>query len=162
VKASATSPSISRGSVAIDDAPSSIHEISEANSIIRPVADYKDIRVCHARLGNLSLPAIKRLQNAVRGIQVQAKSPLTCTCATCIMGKMFGKPFQPSEDKAMTRCLQLNYSDVIGPMQTETMCAYRYINMFTDDHSRYTEVSFMKAKSGAAAKSKEYVAKVEK
>jgi transposase InsO family protein len=34
--------------------------------------------------------------------------------------------------------------------------------MFTDDYSRYTEVYFMKAKSEAPAKFKEYVAKVEK
>jgi hypothetical protein len=34
--------------------------------------------------------------------------------------------------------------------------------MFTHHHSRYTEVYFMKAKSEAPAKFKEYVAKVEK
>jgi hypothetical protein len=34
--------------------------------------------------------------------------------------------------------------------------------MFTDDHSRYTEVYIMKTKSEAPAKLKEYVAKVEK
>jgi hypothetical protein len=34
--------------------------------------------------------------------------------------------------------------------------------MFTDHHSRYTEVYFMKPKSDAPAKFKEYVAKVEK
>jgi len=34
--------------------------------------------------------------------------------------------------------------------------------MFTDDHLRYTEVYFMKAKSEAAVKFKEYVMKVEK
>jgi len=80
------------------------------------------------------------------------------------MGKMFRKPFQPlcSEDKAKTRLLELIHSDVIGPMQTQTMRGYRYIIMFTDDHSRYTEVYFMKAKSEAPAKFKEYVAKVEK
>jgi len=56
------------------------------------------------------------------------------------MGKMFRKPFQPSEDKAKSRLLELIHSDVIGPMQTQTMHRYRYIIMFTDDHSRYTEV----------------------
>jgi hypothetical protein len=78
------------------------------------------------------------------------------------MGKMFRKPFQPSEDKAQTRLLDFIHSEVIGPKQTQTMRGYRYIIMFTDDHSRYTEVYFMKAKSEAPAKFKEYVAKVEK
>jgi hypothetical protein len=34
--------------------------------------------------------------------------------------------------------------------------------MFTDNHFRYTEVYFMKAKSHTPGKFKEYVAKVEK
>ena len=38
------------------------------------------------------------------------------------MGKMFRKPFQPSEDEAITRLLELIHPDGIGPMQTQTMC----------------------------------------
>jgi hypothetical protein len=142
LKASGTWASISRASVAIDNVPSYIPEISEAYSNIRPGVDDKDILVWHSRLGHLSLPAIKRLPNTVKGIQLHAKSPSTCTCEVCIMGKMFRKPFQPLrlEDKAKTRLLELIHSDVIGPMQTQTMCGYRYIIMFTDDYSRHTEI----------------------
>jgi len=75
---------------------------------------------------------------------------------------MFRKRFQPSEDQAMTRLLVLIDSDVIRPMQTQTMRGYQYIIMLTDDHSRYTEVYFIKAKSEAPAKIKKYVATVEK
>ena len=80
------------------------------------------------------------------------------------MGKMLRKPFQPvcSEDMAKTRLLELIHSDVIEPMQTQTMLSYQCIIMIRDDHSWYTEVDFMKAKSDAPAKFKEYVAKVEK
>jgi len=78
------------------------------------------------------------------------------------MGMMFRKPFQPLEDKAKTQLLELIHSDVSGPMQTQTMHGYQYIIMFTDDHSRCTQVYFMKAKSDAPAKFKEYVVKVEK
>jgi len=162
LKRFSTSESISRESVAIHDASSSIPGISGGYSNIRPAVDNKDILVWHAFPGHLSWPAIKRLPNAVRGIQLHAESPSTCTCEACIMGKMFWKPFQPSEDKAMTRLLELIHSDVIRPMQTQTLRGYRYINMFTNAHSRYTEVYCMKAKSEAPAKYKEYVAKVEK
>jgi len=174
-KASATSASVSKASVAVDgpqsttpnseaysDAPNLIPEISKAYSNIRPVVDGKHNLLWHACLGHLSLPAIKRLPNAVRGIPLHAKSPSTCTGEACIMGKMLRKPFQLSEDKAQTRLVELIYSDVIWPMQTQTMRGYQYIIMFSDDHSRYTEVYFMKAKSEAPAKFKEYVAKVEK
>jgi len=62
----------------------------------------------------------------------------------------------------MTRLPELIHSDVIGPMQTETMRGYQYSITFTDDHSRYTEVCFMTAESDAPAEFKEYVANVEK
>jgi len=78
------------------------------------------------------------------------------------MGMMFPKPFQPSEDKAKARLVELSHSHVIGPMQTPSMRGYRYIGLLTDDHSRYTEDYFMKAKSEDPPKFKEYVAKVEK
>jgi hypothetical protein len=61
------------------------------------VVDSKDILVWHARLGHLSLPAIKRLPNTVRGIQLHAQSPSTFTCEACIMGKMFRKPLHISK-----------------------------------------------------------------
>jgi hypothetical protein len=78
----ATSASVSKASVAVDDPPSTtpICEIPEAYSHIWPVVDDKDILIWHARLGHLSLPAIERLSNAVRGIQLLAKSPSTCSC----------------------------------------------------------------------------------
>jgi len=166
LRATTTSASVSKASVAVDDPPStvpnSIPEISEAYSNIWPTGDDKDILIWHARLSHISLPATKRLPNTVRGIQLHAKTPLTYTCEACIMGKMFRKPFQPSEDKAKTRLLELIHSNVIGSMQSQTMRGYRYITMFTDDHSRYTEVYLMKAQSEAPAKFKEYVVNVEK
>jgi hypothetical protein len=89
----ASAASVSTASVAIDDppsttpsttpsaklstTPSSVPQTSEAYSNIWPVVDDKDIPVWHARLGRLSLPAIKRLPNAVRGIQLHPKSPST-------------------------------------------------------------------------------------
>jgi len=166
----ATSTSVSKAWVAIEvpttttasTTQSSIPETCECYSNIRPAVNDKDILVWHARLGHLTLPTIKRLLNEVRGIQLHAKSPSTCTCEACIMVKILRKPFQPLEDKAMTRLLELIHSDVIRPMQPQTMCGYRYIIIFPDDDSRYTKVYFMKAKSEAPAKCKEYGAKVEK
>jgi len=109
----ATSASVSKPSVAVNgpqstgpnskafcDAPISIPKISKVYSNIRPAVDNNDILVWHARLGHLSLPAIKRLPNTVKGIQLHSRSPSTSTGEACIMGKIFRKPFHPSEDKA--------------------------------------------------------------
>jgi hypothetical protein len=122
-----TAASVSKASVVIDDPPNSTPrsapEISEAYSNIRVMVDDEDIHFWYARIGHLSLRAIQRLPNTVRGIQLHAESPSTCTCEACIMGKMLQKPFQPlnSEDKANTRLLELINSDVIGPMETQNM-----------------------------------------
>jgi hypothetical protein len=96
-------------------------ENTEIYSGIRQKVDEKDILVWHARLGHLSLPAIKWLPNTVKGIQLHARSPSACSCEACIMGKMFRRPLLTSEDKVYTRLLELIHSDVIGPMQTQTM-----------------------------------------
>lgn len=154
----------SKASVAVLDASNPIAEASDVYSNIRQTADEKDIFVWHTRLGHLSLPAIKHLLGVTKGIELHAKSPSQCVCEACLLGNMFPKSFQPlkPEDKVKTRPFELIHSDVIGPMQTQTMSSYRYIIMFTDDDSRYTNVYFMKVKSEAPAKFKEYVAKVEK
>jgi len=96
LRASTTSASVWKASVAVDDppsttpnseisvayskAPNSVPQVSEAYSNIRPAVDDKDIDIWHARLGHISLPAIKRLPNTVRGIRLHAKSPSTSTC----------------------------------------------------------------------------------
>jgi hypothetical protein len=155
-------PSTTQNSEAYSNARNSIPKTSKAYSNNRPPVDDKDILVWHCRLGHRSLAAIKRLPYAARGIQLHAKSPSTCTCEAYIMGKMLRKLFQPSEDKAKTRMLDLIHCNMIGPIQTQTVQAYRYIILFTDDYSRYTEVYFIQAQSVEPAKFKVYVAKEEK
>jgi len=132
-----TSPSTSTSMVF--DALNAVQN-SEIYSGIRQKDDKKDILVWHARIGLLSLPAIKRLPNTVKGNHLNARSPSACSWEAAIMGKMLRRPFQPltSEYKAKTRLLELIHSDVIGPMQTQMMRGYRYIIMFTNDYSRYT------------------------
>ena len=132
LRASTALASVSKASVVVDDVtsstlsstPTSVPEISKTYCKIRPAVNDKDILVWHAGLSQLSLPAIKRLPNAVRRIQLHANTPSTCTCKACILGKMFQKPFQHSDDKAKTRLLELIHSDVIGPMQTLRMRNY--------------------------------------
>jgi len=127
LRASNTSASVSKASVSVDDPLSTtlnseISEMSKAFSKLRPGVDDKDMPISHALLNHLSLRAIKRLPNAVRGITLHPKCPLTFSSEVCIMGKMFRKPFKPSEHKANSRLLELTYFDVIGPIQTQSRC----------------------------------------
>ena len=80
------------------------------------------------------------------------------------MGMMFQRPVQPltSEDTAKTWLLRSIYSNLIGPMQTQTMGGNCYIIMFTNDYSTYTKLYFLKLKLDAAEKFEEHSAWVEK
>jgi hypothetical protein len=80
------------------------------------------------------------------------------------MGNICRKPFQPlwSEEKAKTGLLELIHHDMIGPMLTQMIGGYRYIIIFTNDHSRWTNVDFMNGKCEAPAKFKKYMGTVGK
>jgi hypothetical protein len=80
LRASTTSASVSNAPVAVDDPPSTAPDISEAYSYIPPMVDDRDILIWHAHIGHPTLPAIKRLPNAIRSIQLHATSSSTCTC----------------------------------------------------------------------------------
>ena len=83
---------------------------------IRQKVNKKAILVWHACLGHLSQPAIQRLSNSLNGIQLDARSPLACSCEACITRTMFQRPCQPltSEDTSKTRLLELIHSDLLG------------------------------------------------
>jgi hypothetical protein len=94
----------------------------------------KDILLWHARLGHLSLPAVKRACSVVEGMELQARSPSDCICEACILGKMARRPFsKQSGEPPKTRPLELIHTDVVGPMPTQSRKGYRYFVMFTDD-----------------------------
>jgi len=90
---------------------------------IRQIVDGKHILVWHAVLTHLSLLAIKRLPNSVKGNQLYARSPSAWSCGAGTMGKMLRRPLQPLtlKDKSKIHLLELIHSDVIGPMQTQRM-----------------------------------------
>jgi hypothetical protein len=119
--------------------------------------DKKNVLVWHTRLGHLSLPDIQHLPNTINGIQFHARSLSACYCEGCIVGMMFWRPFQPltSEDKANPRLLELVHSHVLGPMHSQTTQGYRYIIMFPNHYTRYSEVYFITLKLEAPGKFKE-------
>jgi hypothetical protein len=126
--------------------------------------DNKDILLWHARLGHLSLPAIKRAsKSTVEGIELHARSPSECICEACIFGKMSRRPFsKDSGERPKTRPLELIHTDVVGPMPTQSRKGYRYLVMFTDDATRYTYIYFLRHKSEVTMFFKQFKAEVEK
>jgi transposase InsO family protein len=134
-----------------------------ANAAISQKPDENDILLWHARLGHLSLPAIKRAATTVDGLKLHARSPSDCICEACILGKMSRRPFsKESGQRPVTRPLELIHTDVVGPMPTQSRKGFRYLIMLTDDATRYTYIYFLRQKSEVTAVFKQFKAEVEK
>eukprot|EP00731_Ephydatia_muelleri_P005270 Em0002g1446a len=115
------------------------------------------INLWHQRLGHLNEHQLKEMasQDLVKGLRIPCNTRMSF-CEKCVEGKMARKPFQSVGEIRTTRKLQLVHSDVCGPMPTESIGGSRYFVTFVDDYSRFCRVYFMKRKSEAFDKFKEF------
>lgn len=83
------------------------------------------------------------------------------TCKVCLEGKMTRTPF-PKESNKVSEMLDIIHSDVCGPMRVESIGKAKYFIEFIDDHSRWSEVRFLRHKNEALQATKEFIALAEK
>jgi hypothetical protein len=100
---------------------------------------------------HLSLRGVKTAVPVVTGMQLRARSPDSCVCEACILGKPFRQPFKRIDKLKATARLQVVHSDVMGPMRTTNMSGKRHAISLTDEFTRYVTVYFIASKSEAAA-----------
>lgn len=107
----------------------------------------------HKRLAHRNLAEIRRLKEF--GLKI---NKCTCNdeCISCIEGKFTNQPF-PQHSVKPNSCLDVIVSDLCGPMPTESIGRARYFITFTDVHSDYTEVRFLRSKSDAKSNIIEYI-----
>ena len=112
----------------------------------------------HRRLGHRDPAVIGEMKrrDLVSGLKV-VDCGIRWTCECCIECKMARSPFPPVAGKTSTEVLDIIHSDVCGPMEETTLGGCRYYMTLIDDHSRYTFVYFLKKKSEAEDKIREYV-----
>lgn len=82
----------------------------------------------------------------VNGVDFSAEKEVSF-CEGCVEGKLAKKPFKSIREIRSKRKMQLIYSDVCGPMQTESISGAKYFVTFIDDYSRCCKVYFMKQKN---------------
>ena len=82
-------------------------------------------------------------------------------CAGCQYEKVHQLSQEDSEYRA-EESLELIHLDVFGPVKQPSISGFRYMITFIDDFSRYMWVYFMKKKSEALRKFKEFKEMVEK
>ena len=90
-----------------------------------------------------------------KGVDLQSEDKMTF-CEACVHGNMHRLAHPPLKDIKSTEKLQLVHTDVCGPMQTQSFGGNVYFITFTDDYSRYCKTYFLKKKSDALQKFKEF------
>lgn len=118
----------------------------------------KCIHHWHRVLGHRDIDAIKTMinKNLADGIKV-SKCNCGSDCEVCIAAKMTRKPFVKDKPKWSKDILDIVYSDLCGPLPTQTPGGKRYILTFIDEYSRYTEVYLLREKSEVNQKMREYI-----
>lgn len=99
-------------------------------------------------------------KNLVNGMSFDCNENVK-NCETCIKGKMTRLPFPECSGLRTNDLLEIVHSDVCGPMKEETIAGSRYFITFVDDFSKYCYIYFMKNKSEALEKFKEFKKEVE-
>lgn len=121
------------------------------------------IHVWHQRFGHRNLVDLKSMidGNHIKGVKIKScKCVDSSICGICCEGKMSRHKF-PKESKHCTESkLDLIHSDLCGPMEVNTPSGNRYILTLIDDYSRFCFVYFLKHKSEAIDRIKEFVALV--
>ena len=109
----------------------------------------------HRRLAHVNVKQMHQLIDQSTANDLPSNEELSF-CEACVKGKMHRLPHRPLNEVKSTERLQLVYTDVCGPMQTQSHGGSRYFITFTDDYSRYSMTYFLKKKSEALEKFKEF------
>lgn len=112
-------------------------------------------QIWHERHGPLNMNDLLRMSRtqAASGLKLR-KNNEASNCKVCIKQKLSNLPFNPYVHRFQRR-LEIIYSDLCGPMRTNSLEGARYF-MTVIDHSGWCHVYFLKSKSEASAKLIEY------
>ncbi|KAH9650151.1 hypothetical protein KPL70_026252 [Citrus sinensis] len=114
-------------------------------------ADLWHMRLGHISYSKLSVMVKKSMLKGLPQLDVRTNT----VCAGCQYGKAHQLPYEESKFKAK-KPLELIHSDVFGPVKQSSIGGMRYMVTFIDDFSRYVWAFFMKEKSEAFSKFKEF------
>jgi len=114
-------------------------------------ADLWHMRLGHVNYSKLSVMVKKSMLKGLPQLDVRTNT----VCAGCQYGKAHQLPYEESKFKAK-KPLELIHSDVFGPVKQPSIGGMRYMVTFIDDFSRYVWTFFMKEKSEAFSKFKEF------
>jgi hypothetical protein len=108
----------------------------------------EDAFLWHRKLGHSSLNKMLKMRDGLKNIifDDSAKNKIK-NCVICAKGKQSRLPFKSKDNEHSKNLLDLIHSDLMGPMENESIGGARYILSFIDDHSKKVFVYFLKQKS---------------
>lgn len=126
------------------------------------VAKIEDNWLWHKRFFYVNFDNLIKISKSsiVRGIP-QLVKPDNVLCKYCQMGKM-NYVFCKSKSFSSNNFLNLVHTNLCGPMRTNNYYGNKYFMIFTDDFSKFMWVTFLREKSEAFSKFKEFKALIEK
>lgn len=116
----------------------------------------------HRRLAHINSQDMHKMRNGVvDGLSYDSTHDITKSqCTTCCEGKQTRLPFTHVGERS-TETLHRIHTDICGPMETNSLNGARYFLLFIDDYSRMTFIYFLKNKSEAFSRFKEFKLVVE-
>jgi GAG-pre-integrase domain len=112
----------------------------------------------HRILGHIYPETIKNMKEKqmVTGMEIDPLSTPSKQCTTCIQAKHHVNPFPKESQTKYKEIGNMTYTDVWGPARTTGIHGEQYYISFTDGHSAHSVIIFMKHKSEADEKIKQY------
>jgi hypothetical protein len=140
---------------------SEVHD-TKANALAVTSFEKADLHIWHRRLGHLNMDAVQRLATQVDGMKIRERDEEhRPRCGACIQGKQHRIPSRDPMTRATTK-LGLIHVDLGGGGNiTPSVGGAKYYMIITDDLTRYRWVYFLKYKSEASEKLKDFATWIE-
>lgn len=103
----------------------------------------------------------KMRDGILTGIQFRENALSVSNCEVCALAKQSRNPFSNSK-RTSKNALELIHSDLVGPMETQSIGKAKFLLTFIDDYTRKIFVYFIHSKSDVFEKFKEFKNFVEK
>jgi Reverse transcriptase (RNA-dependent DNA polymerase)/gag-polypeptide of LTR copia-type/GAG-pre-integrase domain len=119
--------------------------------------------IWHRRLGHISYEAVKRLlrRKMVTGMDISSNDASGLTCVPCLEGKQTRDIIPKESSTKHPRILHRIYSDLCGPMQTQSRHGEFYFLTFIDGNTHYVKVKLLKSKNEACTALKTFIERAE-
>ena len=113
----------------------------------------------HLRFGHMGISGLKHMfkKKMASGFDVDTTAPNFTECPTCVASKMTCQSFPIENESRAKHVGEKTHSDIWGPYCTALLQGSQYFIFFIDNNSQHIKLNFLKLKSEAKLKIKEYI-----